>query len=294
MRAKHGSEVGRPARRLATACGIVAVALGWGAGIADALTFNPPGWWQNGKALVEARGGTCSTSHSDLPTSYVPGEGGTYSEDKVACLADVPRAVALEFGSNPNSPVGYQEGCVGGYTTGKPGGDGDSYFCVIYEDPGTDSSPNRASWPCQRFYDSTTPADERVPQRENNWNGKATRFFPQRFSPTLTGCLAPRVALEDRTESLARTRLHGLGVPLRCSTACRVRISALHVPTVTAEVTRGERKVLRVRLPRAAVRVALALTVSADGFRKTGRLTVQVRANRVKLRSPDTLSLAKP
>src|SRR5215210_6284092 len=104
--------------RSGAALGLSVVAMLAVAPAASAYNFDPPPWWNDGKALVEARGGSCESS------SHQAGEGvfiqtdpngpseprGVYTEQTVECKHVVPSAVTKPFAP--------REGCNGGAQSG--------------------------------------------------------------------------------------------------------------------------------------------------------------------------------
>jgi hypothetical protein len=256
----------RPAVALGFAFAVLAFAPG-----ASAYSFDPPPWWNDGKALVKARGGSCESS------SHQAGEG--YTEQAVDCKHFVPSAVVKELGGNPAYP---REGCNGGAQSGGNEKFNDyAYLCGLYANPGTQANPNRASWRCERRKFETGALGGGRHEDDANWGAAKTKVFAARKASTLDGCLAPRARLFDAKQSLADARSKGVKLAVTCSHACKVKAG-----NVKTTLKAGRKTVLRV-----ALKARLPVRVTAGKFSKSTSVKTRANGSKLKLSTPDTLLL---
>lgn len=292
------SWIGRLALALVTALSLLAL----GATGASAHKLDPPPWWNDGRALVEKRGGTCeqSTRQSDgggfSPVDPATGQitpRGSFTEESSRCSHRVPLATAKAVGgTNPNATT-VSEGCSASAEDSsdpaKRKFDNYFYLCAIYADPGTEIKPNRASWRCQREK-SRISLGQGETTDEPAWTARKTKVFPARVAPTLAACLAPRAALEEPATPTSQARRQGVKLPVTCSQACRVVVTG-GARRVTRRLAAGRRTVVRIPLRQTTAR--LSLRVAAASFRSVATIRTKARGGAVRLNAPEVLSLHK-
>ena len=157
-----------------------------------AYAYDPPSWFEDGKRLIERRGGACKTRETTQQNpENAPGQ--TLVSQDENCTHRIPRKVAREFGQNP--AVG--EVCAGEAREVKPaaqpGGffiEGYLYTCRVFSKPGTNAKPNRASWPCRR---SKAADDGGGSKSDSRWTAEKTRVYRRQTFKTLRQCLSPRL-----------------------------------------------------------------------------------------------------
>jgi hypothetical protein len=237
------------------------------AAAASAYTLSsppPPSWFDDGKRVIEARGGKCVRETQQAQGGTPSGETVRWTEYSLRCRHSVPRAVA---------PVGF-ETCFAGATEGSLYGDSHGAQCLIYANPRV-----RATWRCDRqfyVYDRQ-PADNRNDPR---WTTKPSAAFPKdRQSLTLRACLAPRVALGTNRQSPADARTNGIKLRVLCSHDCKVAVSGRR-----ARLKAGKRRIFQLRGRRTSI------LASAGRYRGRANAVARIRAGRVKV-SPETLDL---
>lgn len=240
-----------------------------------------PPWWNDGRALIEKRGGTRerSTAQRDgggfSPLDPDTGQTtprGSYTEESIQCSGASAgcRATAQES----NDPA-------------KRKFDDYSYLCLI--SPGTESKPNKASWRCLREKFRISLGQGKTVD-DPAWTARKTKVFPARLAPTLAGCLAPRAALDEPPTPASQARRQGVKLPVTCSEACTIVVTG-GARRVTRKLAAWRRTVLRIPLRRTTAR--LRLTVSAAGYRSAATVRTRARGRAVRLNAPDTLSLTK-
>ena len=234
--------------------------------------LDPPGWWREGRAVLEARGGRCTQTRQSEPKP-----GGTWSFDVLECRSRIPVETAIPFGGNPNATELFEH-CHGEASQGRPVTDQWFYDCEIFAVPTVGGRPNPLTWACDRdsFF---SPGYGTYVDAWVSTTGRALRW-PRRLQRDLDDCLAPRATFELAPRSPASAARRGLDLRGVCSRACRVRVSVL----------RGRRVVGRGTASRRAWRsgsVRVPLGRGARGAREL-RLRVDVRAGRV--RGTDTVT----
>ncbi len=272
---------------------------------ASAYQFDPPSWWNEGRALMEARGATC-----DAETRLVQAEPGIqltrrdssgqsvesapYTRQGFSCARKIPE------GSRTFLPS--FEGCFAEVDdSSQPHLDSYHYTCdVLAANPGTDAQATLFNWVCSRS-DGGGP-DYPESTLSNIWGVASYQFFQPAETLSLDKCRAPRAFLDDGTQSAAVASRRGVGVGVTCSDACTVELRATRAsvasgPTGVASATlkAATKRVVRAPIPRGVRRgkLRLLIKVSARGYSKRGRGSATFRGSTLKVNMPARLDLSK-
>jgi hypothetical protein len=246
--------------------------------------YAPPPWFQEGLAVLDARGQTCkSLDETRFTYPADPKQGERVETRGVECQHPIPRAVRLALGGNP---AALYEQCFGEArdVVGAPYGmasatpEEERYLCGITANPGTDAAPNTATWFCGRAQYRTSRFGTDIPP---DWTAQRTKLFPGRKYPTLQRCLAPRVHLAGGTAK---------GVRATCSHACTVTLS-LTPRSASRVVARGTKRLRYARQTTVPVRgespsgaVSVRVRVDAAGATETVRLAATSARGRITIR----------
>ncbi|MGH2968706.1 MAG: hypothetical protein ACRDK0_06540 [Solirubrobacteraceae bacterium] len=255
------------------------------------FAYDPPAWLQEGFALIEARGASCTTV---AETSYTnpsdPALGEGREQRGRECRHRVPSKVWALLKGDPAYPDELCEGHawdVVGTPSGMapPSAEEESYRCSIVADPGTEAAPNLATWRCLRLQYRSRDQGART---EAGWTAERTAVFPKAEFATLARCTAPRVRIE---------RASGAGkVRATCSHACRLvlsltpRGSRRSVGRAVQQLATGERTDVPLAVASTAPRaLTLRVRVTAAGERRTARVKARRAGGRLRL-PPTVLS----
>ncbi len=261
---------------------------------ASAVELDPPPWWNEARAVLEARGATCEAETFDSRSQPDVMYERPFTRQRFSCTRRVPTAVTDRYGGR------LFEGCFSEATdSGQPHLDPYSYDCDIFAaHPGTEAEPNLATWRCARSDGGGQGFDPRFP---NIWVAENTGFR-RADSLSLDACRAPRAVLDDGTQSVAVALRRGVGVGVTCSDACTVelratRASAASTPTgvASARLKAGTKRVVRAPIPRGvrSGKLRLLIKVSARGYSKRGRGSATFRGSRLNVNMPASLNLSK-
>jgi hypothetical protein len=272
-------------------------------------TYAPPPWFNDGVAVIKARGGACDSKHeTSVPPGppYVP-PGERHEITTFECKHRIPVAVQEQFGGNPAQPY---ELCsanvidvVGRPTTGAtPTPEEESYLCGIAAEPGSEAAPNLATWRCNRAQARSTHETIVDPA----WKAEQSKVFPDKSFSTLADCIAPRLLVSSSKQSVAAASSEqaiaaargSIKLKLVCSHRCSLRLSLTGRSSKTAvfakaakKLRRGKRSKVRLALTRrgrralgrGSMKLSLRIHVSAGGHKKSAKAKARTSGGKLSV-----------